>query len=519
MKRILIILSLFVALSMQYSCEKTAVESGFKDMQKYTIYDYLVVNEKDYSSFLAILKAGGLDKTLSGYNPNGIDYTLFVPDNKAVDDFIKGGQYASLDALLQDKAYCEALARYHVVNMGTTTNDFPFGAFSEPTLSGDFLNVNFILAKDTTYYKINNQAPVIKANIEVSNGYIHVISTMLIPITLNSYAWLKKNPACSILTSAIEATGINKILDVDMKLKDQPLRPYTMLVETDAIYKKRNINSFADLAKAISPDRTDYTNIANPLNLFVAYHILNQSLFLNNLVGQATNYNTFADVPLNINGMGLDIIINKGKEIFELKIANGDTTIIDYVGIYYDESNVVTQSGAIHFIDQILKPQVPSRAIVTFEFWEEQTLVEYRRKGGSFLIDNPKLMDYVTWSGAKLYYVKSNDNTETAWSDDYMLIDGDFTITYQVPKIIQGKYNVILGADGFSSQNALVELSIDGNKQGGLIDMTKGGSASWPYVWFKVGAVDFKKYDSHSIQVKTLIPGKFIWDFIRFEPI
>lgn len=515
MKKISIILGLMVVLFMQYSCEKAPVPAGFEDMQQFTIYDYLVQNEKDYSSFLSILKAGGLDKTLSAYNPNGIDYTLFVPDNQAVEQFIKdNGQFASLDAILNDKAFVEALARYHVVNLGTSSYEFPFGTFSEPTLSGDFLNVNFILAKDTTYYKINNQAAVTKTNIELSNGYVHAIGSMLTPVTLNSYQWLKQNSAFSILTAAIEATGWKNIIDVDMKLEDQPLKPFTVLVEPDAIYKKRNVNSFADLAQLISPDRTDYTNASNPLNLFVGYHMLTESKFLDDLQGRATNYNTFADVPVTINGTGLDIVINKGKEEF---IEGNDT--IDYIGLDYDASNVITQSGGIHFIDQIMKPQIPSRAIVTFEFYEEYALDEYRREGGSYLIENEKLLDYVTWTGAKLFYVKSNDDSETSWGKDYMLIDGDFTISYQLPKIIQGKYTVFFQADAFSATNALVELFVDGVKLGGLIDLTKGGSANYPYSSIKVGTIDFKKYAGHTITVKSLIPGRLKWDYIRFEPL
>ena len=516
MKRIFIIISLLVVLLMQYSCKKSEVpQAGFKDVLQFSIYDYLVTNEKDYSSFLSILKAGGLDKTLSAYNPNGINYTLFVPTNKAVDDFIKeGGQYASLDALLNDKAYAEALARYHIVNLGASSYDFPFGTFSEPTLSDDFLNVNFILAKDTTYYKINNQAPVTKTNIELSNGYVHEIGAMLKPITQNSYGWLKKASGFSILTAAIEATGMKTIIDVDMKMKDQLLKPFTLLVEPDSVYKKKNISTFQDLVNEISPDRSDYTNISNPLNLFVAYHFLTESRFIDDLQGRATNYNTFADVPLTINGLGLDIVINRGKEIF---VDNGDT--VDFVGLDYDSSNEVTQSGAVHFIDQILKPQIPSRAIVTFEFYEELVLNEYRFKGGSYLIENSALMEYVKWTGAKLFYVKSNDDSERAWSKDYMQIDGDFTISYQLPKIIQGKYNVFLQADAYNPQNALVELYVDGIKLGGLIDLTKGGNSTYPYYSFKVGAIDLKKYATHNIEIKSLIPGRLKWDYIRFEPI
>jgi hypothetical protein len=287
-----------------------------------------------------------------------------------------------------------------------------------------------------------------------------------------------------------------------------------MLVEPDAIFKKRNVNSLSDLAKLISPDRTDYNNASNPLNLFVGYHILTESKFLDDLQGKATNYNTFADVPVTINGVGLDIVINKGKEEF----VNGTDTV-DYIGLDYDASNVITQSGGIHFIDEIMKPQIPSRAIVTFEFYEEYRLNEYRQKGGSYLIENEDLLDYVNWAGAKLFYVKSNDDSERAWGKDYMMIDGDFTISYQLPKIIQGKYNVFFQADAYSSSNALVEIFIDGNKIGGLIDLTRSGSATNPYYSFKVGAIDFKKYAGHIVEIKSLIPGRLKWDYIRFEPL
>jgi len=523
MKRLSIILSLLVVILLQSSCQrKEAIDPGFKDVKKSTIYDYLVEHENEYSSFLKILNVSGLDKTLSAYNPGGktggVDYTLFLPDNNSVDQFIQeSGQYNSLDELLNDSAFSDALARYHVLNQGVATNDFPFGTFNQPTLSNDFLNVNFDVQPDTTFYKINNQAKVTKANIELSNGYIQVIGAVLKPITLNSYGWLKRNSGCTIFTQALEATGIADTINVDMKQEGQTLQSFTMLVEPDSIFKKRNINSFEDLARLISPDRTDYTASTNPLNIFVGYHLLTGSHFLDDIVIRNTNYNNFADIPLRINGLGLDIVINKNPEYIFVDEKN-DTT--DFIGLYYDASNVNTQSGPIHFINQILKPRTATRAEVGFEFWEEPVLEEYRRLGGTYIIENPALMKYVTWSGAKLSYVKSLDvNNEDAWSDDYMLIEGDFTITYNIPKVIAGKYEVRLWADCYNERNAVVELYIDGIKLGGLIDLTKGGNADWVYRNLLIGPVDFKRYEGHSIQIKSLIPGRFVWDVIQFIPV
>jgi hypothetical protein len=258
--------------------------------------------------------------------------------------------------------------------------------------------------------------------------------------------------------------------------------------------------------------------------LFVGYHILLGSHFLNNFADKASNYNTFSDVPLNINGKGMDIVINKFKEKFV--DANNDTT--DFVGLFYDDSNVNTQSGAIHFIDQILKPQVPSQADVSFAFWEESLLNQYRNIPGTYLIENHDLLKTVTWSDSELSFVKSQDASERAWNQDYLQIEGDFSITYHVPKIIQGKYNVVLhiGADFADARNPnkvsaypIVEIYIDGNKLGGLIDLTKGGSSTYPYVWYQAGTVDFKSYAGHRVEIKSLIPGRFVWDVISFETI
>jgi uncharacterized surface protein with fasciclin (FAS1) repeats len=519
MKKAIIIICLILSGLTLWTCKQPLIEAGFKDMLSMTIYDYLVENKDDFSSFLSILEKAGIDKTLSAYNPNGTDYTLFLPDNAAIDDFIKNNkQFNSLNDLLNNTEYVKVFARYHVINVGIATNDFPFGAFSEPTLSEDYLTVSFIIEKDTSYYKINNQSPVIKPNIEVSNGYIHIVQKALTPITYTSYDWLEQNSGFSIFKAAVDLTGLKNTLDINKKTDPTNLRPFTMFIEPDSVYKKRNIQSISDLEQLISPGNTNYTDKYNPLYNFVAYHLIEEERFLDDFEEIATNYSTYSDVPLNIDGTGLDIWINKGKEVFDTFINGTDTTIVDYIGINYDASNVLTQSGSIHFIDQIMKQQKPSRAITTYEFFEEPVLNEYRKEAGSYLIENPASLYYIKWTGPDLVFVKSDDNSETAYNGDYLIITGDFTITYIIPSIVQGKYDVYLGADAYSQQNALIELFIDNKKIGGLIDLTTGGTSSAPIPRIDLGTVDFIKYDKHTITIKSLIPGRFKWDYIRFEP-
>jgi uncharacterized surface protein with fasciclin (FAS1) repeats len=497
-----------------FSCKRDPVEANFEDVEKSSIYDYLMENKEQYSSFISILEVGNLAKTLSAYNPDGNNYTLFLPDNAAVNNFIdENDQFSSLNDILNNPEYASAFARYHVVNLGVHTNQFPFGAFSEPTLSGDFLTVSFIIEPDTSYYKINNQAAVNFPNIEVSNGYIHQVETALKPITFTSYQWLEQNQDYSIFKNAVDLTGLRHLIDFNLKLEENK-QPVTILAEPDRIYIEKGINNVNELAAYISPDNAEYTSPSNPLYNFVAYHILSGQYFIDNFEGVSTNYTTYSEIPLSINGVGINLAINKGKE--DTVYVNDNP--IDYIGFLYDESNVITQSGAMHFIDRLMVQRTPSRAIRTFEFYEEPLLNEYRQEVGTFLIEDPEALFNIEWSGADLFFVELGGQQSSAWGADYLEINGDFTISYTIPRLIQGRYRVFLGAEAYNSQNALIEVFIDGKKIGSLVDLSTGGSSNNPFQRIELGTIDFTRYSTHKVEIRPLIPGRFLWDYIRFEP-
>jgi uncharacterized surface protein with fasciclin (FAS1) repeats len=520
MKKFIFILGLLIVIVANFSCvRKKEFEANFKEQVKFSIYDYMVAHKENYSSFLSIISKGGIDKILSAYNPNAEGYTLFLPDNKAIDKYIQeNGKYTSLGDLLNDAAYVAELCRYHVVDMGINADDFPFGALPAYTLTGDYLTVSFISNKDTAYYKINNQAPVIHSNIKLSNGYIHVIGDVLRPITYTTYNWLEQNTGYSIFKAAVEITGLKSTLDINIKNRNNTARPFTLLVEHDSVFHKRKIYSLEDLEKYVSPLSADYTKPSNPLYSFVAYHLLAETQFLNNFANKVTNYTSYSDVPVLIDGSGMDIEINKGKENFDTIIHYPDTTIINYVGFNYDASNVLSQSGVIHFINQVMTQKTPTRAIQTFEFYEEPIFSKLRLTAGSYLIEDSTSLSVVKWTGPNLIFVEA-DATSTAYSHDYLYLNGDFTISYTIPKLVQGNYKVILRADAFSPQNAIVQVYIDGKNVGGLVNLTTDGSASDPFFNKQLGSFNFLKYEHHVVEIKSLIPGRFLWDFIRFEPL
>lgn len=524
MGKITYILAVVIIALTLFSCnEDEHYDPGFKDLIGQTIYDYIADNDSLYSKFDTILKIADLDETMGAYNPNGNGYTLFLPNNDAIDKFIEQSKlFSSFDELLANKEYVAELARYHVVNQAIITNDFPFGALPELNLDGQYLTISFETNADSSYYQVNNQSPVSIKNIEVSNGYIHTITKAIEPVTFTTYEWLQQNNEFSIYSDAVEITGFQDVLNRIVVRDTISESPVTLFVEPDSVYNRFGIYSLDDLIQKISPDNSEYTSEYNALNNFVGYHILSGSLFLSNFEENVTNYSTFGDNPININGNGIDLAINKGKEVFDTIIsATNDTTYTDYITFYYDESNILTQSGAVHFINQLMLPKQANMAELYLQFYQDQILNQYREEGGEFLIEDHDLLSSITWTGGddQIIFVRSEDESNTAWNHDYIIIEGEFTISFTTPKIVQGDYDLKIRAHAFDSENALVEVLFDGVKVGGLLDLTTGGNSSNPYVEFDLGTVSLLNYESHVITVQSLIPGVFNWDCVHFEPI
>ena len=162
--------------------------------------------------------------------------------------------------------------------------------------------------------------------------------------------------------------------------------------------------------------------------------------------------------------------------------------------------------------------QPPSRSRQDLQFQEDPYINELSREAGTYLIEDPDALLYIEWSPSDLYFVEESQNI-SAWGNDYLEINGDFRISYVIPELIPGNYEVYLRADAFDNDNAFVEVFIDGKKIGGLIDLSTGGSASSPFQRIELGEIDISRYSEHEVEIRPLIPGRFLWDYIRFEPV
>ncbi len=527
MTRAIFIVFLFCLLGS--SCVPDIKDQSFYNENYVSIAEFLEKNKETYSVFYRIMIEGQLYAPLSSYNPFGNGFTLFLPNDKAFERYIQNSsKYSSLEEMFNDNDFIRLLGRYHLTNTQLKTNEFPYGSLPDTTASGDLLTIGFSSNLDSTVYKINNIAPVIEANLQMINGYIHVISEVLDPVNYTGYQWLSENPGYSIFTQAINITGLKDTLGFYRTSSSGKLvrNEYTILVEHDSIFKKYGINSIDDLIAKYATDNVPYTNRENGLYQFVAYHILEGEYFLADF-DVTRNYNTYAYAPVNIVA-DLEVKINPGTDTLRLEISDkGDTTAITFVSLYYQDSNIITKNGAIHLISEELNFKIPPISDRFFEFFEEVKINSLRNTPGTyyFLEEEKDNLAVISWKGPKqITYFKSSSNSEKANNGDYIEIDGNFVINYTIPKILQGRYNLFIRANSFSGsyENASISVYVDGKQIGRNLNLNSGGTSTDPYTINKnwaghdLGILEFNTYKEHTITIESFIPGNFIWDRVSF---
>jgi uncharacterized surface protein with fasciclin (FAS1) repeats len=508
----------FALMAGLFSCNNNEKEDVLFTGDSYqNMMQYIEANP-DFKLFSEIAVSGNMIDALGSYNSNGgIDYTLFLPTNEAVTKFINESQrYNSFEELLQDASYCAEIVRYHLVNGRIPSNEFPNGALADKTISNYFLTIFFREENGIVTFAVNDESKVLTTDIELSNGTIHTIDKMLTPVVFTSYQWVEQRSDFTIFNELLNKCGLADTLnafELD-ELGREVYNEYTLFAESDLLYAANGILSFDDLTKAIDPAAgQDYTNPGNPVNKYARYHVLEKSVFLDEFASEV--YNTYGDFPVSVD---LDDIlkINKGTMAFDTIINGGDTLIVDYLQVDVENSNIVTRSGAIHQLDHLLNPFLPGRKAVTYQFYEEPVINALRNIEGEHFISDEDL-DYIGLIGTRsLIYVKSPTSISGNSNSDYVQVSGDITFSFTTPKILAGRYVLKLVLDRGNPRYASVQALVDGKKVGVVTDLTK---ESRVFRTFTLGTVEFSEYGTHSVQIKTVIPGTLLIDRIIFEPI
>jgi uncharacterized surface protein with fasciclin (FAS1) repeats len=151
--------------------EETVTEESVVETEMATDIVAVAVATEGFSTLVAALTAAGLVETLQGEGP----FTVFAPNDAAFAALPEG----LLEKLLlpENIAVLTAILTYHVVGAKVLSTE---------VVAGDAASVEGSnLALTTDMGVMVNDATVIQADVEASNGVIHVIDKVLVPPTVD----------------------------------------------------------------------------------------------------------------------------------------------------------------------------------------------------------------------------------------------------------------------------------------------------------------------------------------------
>jgi transforming growth factor-beta-induced protein len=250
---------------------------------------------------------------------NSDQKTLFAPTNDAFE--------AAGITSLPDQATLDAVLTYHVIASKVESGDIAAGSSSAPTLGGDI----YLSNNGTAGIFINGTSQVVSADIQGSNGVVHVIDRTLLPPsqTIAEIAVGFANSATPEFTQLVAALSKVPTL-LDAAGADGNL---TVFAPTDAafaaIYQALNVADLDELETAIGND-----GLAEVLQ----HHIVGARAF-------STDLSDGALTTLN-----QDVTVNLGN--LTIADASGTST----AGLVPSLLNVLATNGVIHVIDAVLVP-------------------------------------------------------------------------------------------------------------------------------------------------------------------
>jgi transforming growth factor-beta-induced protein len=147
-----------------------------------TVVDVAAGND-DFSTLVAAVEAAGLTEALA--DPEA-SFTVFAPTNEAFEAALEALGLTA-EELLADTDTLTSILTYHVLDEEVTSMDIADAGTEEipvETLSGEELTIVVGDAGNVGF--VDQDAVVTMADIEASNGVIHVIDAVLLPPSMSS---------------------------------------------------------------------------------------------------------------------------------------------------------------------------------------------------------------------------------------------------------------------------------------------------------------------------------------------
>lgn len=263
----------------------------------------------DLSTLVKALTAGGLTGTLSGKGP----FTVFAPTNEA---FAKL-ETSVLNKILANKAELDKILEYHVLAANLSMREL-MSVKTAKTLEGETVSVS---DPGSSAIKVNN-ANVLKANVEASNGIVHIIDTLLVPPSLPPFP--KEQDIVHVAEStAVLSTLVAALTAGKLVTTLEGKGPFTVFAPSN--------DAFAKIPK---DKLTQLLGNQKLLDQLLEYHVLSGKFSMRDLMSTKL-IKTLEKEEVIVRSMNGAIMVN-----------NADVT----------KADVGATNGFVHIINKVLVP-------------------------------------------------------------------------------------------------------------------------------------------------------------------
>ncbi len=274
----------------------------------------IVSSNPDFSILKDAVVKAGLAETLDDEG----HFTVFAPDN----DAFEAAGLGSSDLNDLSAEVLKNILLYHTLDSKVKASDVPAG----PNAAVETMN------EDSVYLTSNDQGVFVngimvkQADIEASNGVIHVVSNVLMPPSGNIVETAQVNDDLSFLVAAVVRASEG---DTDVATLLSSDGPFTVFAPTNQAFMDAGFESISDIQNA-NPD---------DLAAILTYHVVDGRVFSSDLMDDQ-------EVPMlneETTTIGLD-------ETPTIKGMNNDESSNIVM------ANIVTTNGVVHVIDRVLLP-------------------------------------------------------------------------------------------------------------------------------------------------------------------
>ena len=269
----------------------------------------IVSTTPDFSTLNAAVTKAGLSATLSSAGP----FTVFAPTNEAFT--ASGITSAVLGSLTADQV--KNILLYHTIPSKILAAQVPAGPNAPVTAA----NGGILYVTNNSNGVFVNGIQVTQANVQASNGVVHVIGKVLMPPSGNIVEMAQADTSLSYLVAAVIHANLQGALSGD--------GPLTVFAPTNNAFRAAGFETIASI------------NAADPATLasILTYHVIDARVFSSDL--------TDGEQAPTLNGQKVTIGLTSGATVK----GNANMSPSNIVA-----TNIVATNGVIHVIDQVLLP-------------------------------------------------------------------------------------------------------------------------------------------------------------------